>query len=443
MSKARTTTAVTAGAAALLAMAAGCGSGSDTADSGEVVITCATCQESPTDPFLQYNYEAALRFNEEFAGRYRIEMIENPNAGSSADRLQYYQRLALAGDLPDVFQLNSGEIKAMQETGRLHDFTPDLEADGEWAETFQDEAFDALTGSDGQIWAIPQQRDAIGIYYNSELLEAAGYDEFPTTWDEFEDLAAELEQQGKIAIAMDGDWATKLMWANLIGTKSDGAEFLNEGVAQSDDWGEYPAVVRATERLRDWHAAGYVNSDAFSGDFQNAAAPYLTEEAAMVANGPWFVKTNLKTDAAAPGLYERTGYAPSPGWTEGDQGTVVVSGAGWVSGATDERKLEAVNAFVKFMTSEEEALTQAQETGANPPVKVDTAAIEAADLEPLSAGLIAEAAELTYRYPHARVHGPAGLDTSWKNLWPAYVQGDMNTDEFLQRLTDESTSNGM
>jgi hypothetical protein len=38
------------------------------------------------------------------------------------------------------------------------------------------------------------------------------------------------------------------------------------------------------------------------------------------------------------------------------------------------------------------------------------------------------------------VHGPAGLDTSWKNLWPAYVKGDMDTDEFLQRLTDDSTS---
>lgn len=195
--------------------------------------------------------------------------------------------------------------------------------------------------------------------------------------------------------------------------------------------------------MRDWHLEGWVNADAFSGDFQNAAAPYLTEEAAMVANGPWFVSTNLRTDAAAPGLYEHTGYAPAPGWTEGERGSVVVSGAGWVSGAADEREAEAVEAFVKFMTSEAEVLTQAEQTGANPPVQVAPEAAAAADLEPLSTGLAAEAADLTYRYPHARVLGPAGLDSAWKNLWPAYVEGDMTTDEFLQRLTDDSSADGL
>ncbi|WP_129664613.1 ABC transporter substrate-binding protein [Phytoactinopolyspora endophytica] len=448
---ARTTTAAvaTATVAAVMTVVAGCGSDSDSSASGsssdvsgdgEVVITCATCQESPTDPFLQYNYEAVERFNEEFAGTYRVDTIENANAGSSDDRLQYYQRLALADDLPDLFQLNSGEVKALQETGKLHDFAPNLENDDEWAGTFHDQAFDALMGSDGQIWAVPQQRDAIGIYYNVELLEEAGYEEFPSTWDEFEDLAAELKAQDKIAIAMDGDWATMLMWVNLIGTQPDGAEFLGEGIVESDNWGADSAVVEATERLRDWHVEGYVNSDAFSGDFQNAAAPYLTEEAAMVANGPWFVNTNLKTDSAAPGLYEKTGYAAAPGWSEGDQGTVVVSGAGWVSGTTDERKLEAVEAFVKFVSSEDEVLKQAAATGANPPVKVDAAAAEDANLEPLAVGLIEEAAELTYRYPHVRVHGPAGFGTAWKNLWPAYVKGEMETDDFLQRLTEDAAS---
>ncbi|SDE02184.1 ABC transporter substrate-binding protein [Glycomyces harbinensis] len=443
MSKPGTMIAATASAAALLAAVTGCGSDPYTSASGEVVITCATCQESPTDPFLQYNYEAAQRFNEAFEGRYQVETIENPNAGSSDDRLQYYQRLALAGDLPDVFQLNSAEITAMQETGRLHDFAPALEDDEEWAATFHDQAFDALTGPDGQIWAIPQQRDAIGIYYNTAMLEVAGYDEFPSTWDEFEDLAEALKRQGGIAIAMDGDWTTMLMWVNLIGTQPGGPEFLGEGIATMDDWGEDPVVTRATERLRDWHEQSYVNADAFSGDPQNAFAPYLTEEAAMVANGPWFVSTNLTTDAAAPDLYEHTGYAPAPGWTEGDRGTVIVSGAGWVSGTTDERGLEAVDAFVKFMSSEEEVLTQAAATGANPPVRVDPAATEAADLEPLATGLVTEAADLTYRYPHARVHGPAGFSTAWKNLWPAYVQGEMDTDEFLQRLTDDAASSGM
>ncbi|TDD67630.1 carbohydrate ABC transporter substrate-binding protein [Jiangella aurantiaca] len=430
---------VLAGFAAALVILAGCGAGaeSSSSDSGEVVITCATCQQSPTDPFLQYNYEAAQRFNERYAGTYRVETLENPNAGSSDDRLQYYQRLAMADDLPDLFQLNSGEIRALQETGRLHDFAPDLAADEEWAGTFHDHVFDALRGPDGQIWAIPQQRDAIGIFYNAELLERAGYDAFPPTWDEFEQLAARLRADGVTALALDGDWATMLMWVHLIGT-GGGEDFLIDGITSADGWADDPAVVAATERLRSWHVDGYVNADAFSGEFQNAAAAYLSEQAATIANGPWFVKTNLTGDAASPGLYEKTGFAPAPGWSAGERGVIVVSGAGWVSGATDERALTAVREFVRFVSSQDEVLAQAAATGASPPVAVDPDAMAAAELEPLATGLAEEAAEVTHRYPHVRVHGPAGFGVAWRNLWPAYVDGSMPAAEFLDRLAADA-----
>lgn len=432
---------VLAGVASALVILSGCGGGAEPSGSspdGEVVITCATCQQSATDPFLQYNYDAAQRFNEQFAGTYRVETLDNPNAGSSDDRLQYYQRLAMADDLPDLFQLNSGELKALQTTGRLYDFAPDLAADQEWAGTFHEHVFDALRGPEEQIWAIPQQRDAIGVFYNAGLLEDAGYPAFPQTWDEFEELAAALRDDGVTALALDGDWATMLMWVHLVGTAAGGEEFLTSGIAEPGGWGDVPAVVAATERLRSWHVDGYVNADAFSGEFQNAAAAFLSEQAAVIANGPWFVKTNLTGDAASPGLYERTGYAPAPGWEADEQGVIVVSGAGWVSAARDERELEAVRAFLKFVTSQDEVLAQAVATGASPPVLVDPAAAARAELEPLATGLVEQTAEVAHRYPHVRVHGPAGFSTAWRNLWPAYVDGSMSTPEFLDRLAADA-----
>ncbi|MDQ0895030.1 ABC transporter substrate-binding protein [Agromyces ramosus] len=407
---------------------------------GEIVITCATCQESPTDPFLQYNYEAAQRFNEEFEGTYRIETLSNANAGSGDERLQYYQRLALADDLPDVFQLNSAEIAALSETGSLHDFTDDLASDSAWADSFQPGTFDALTGAGGEVWAIPQQRDPIGIYYNKDLWAEAGYDELPSTWNEFEDGARAIAATGTIPLALDGDWATMLMWTNLIGTAPGGQDFLTEGIAGSN-YVDDEAAYNATERLRDWHVEGLVNSDAFSGEFQNAAAAYLSGSAATVPNGPWFVKTNLQGDAAIDGLYESTGYSVSPGWDDG-QGLVVVSGAGWVSGTEDQTELEAVLAFLRFVSSEEEVIVQAEQTGANPAVIVDEKALEAADLEPLSSALVTASNDVAQTYPHVRVHGPAGFGNAWKNLWPAYVQGDIDTDAFLTRLAEDANAGG-
>lgn len=420
------------------ALMAGCaGTDSDEGTGSEVVITCATCQESPTDPFLQYNYEAAQRFNEKFAGIYRVETQTNANAGSSAERLQYYQRLALADDLPDVFQLNSSEIAALSESGLLHDFSSDLEEDADWADTFQRGSFDALTGDGGEVWAIPQQRDPIGIFYNRALWADAGWDELPATWDEFEEGARSLQKSGNIPLALDGDWATMLMWTNLIGTGEGGEEFLSEGITGSD-YSSSDIVVSATERLRDWHVEELVNTDAFSGDFQNAAAAYLSGAAGTVPNGPWFVKTNLLGDAAIDGLYDQTGYSVSPGWDTGEQGLIVVSGAGWVSGAVDGEKTDAVRAFLQFVTSEDEAVTQAEETGANPAVLVSDSALSEADLEPLSAGLVAASHEVEHTYPHVRVHGPAGFGTAWKNLWPAYVKGELTTSDFLSRLAADA-----
>lgn len=411
----------------------------DATSSGEVVITCAACQQSPTDPFLQYNYEAAQRFNQQFAGTYRIEVQQNQNAGSSPDRLQYYQRLALADDLPDLFQLNSGEIKSLQTTNKLRNFSGDLNADPAWKDTFLPSVFDALSGDDRQIWAIPQQRDAIGMFYNTKLFASAGYAAFPATWAAFEQAAAKLKARGTTALAADGDWATMLIWVNLIGTQPGGKDFLT-GELDSGDYSGNAQAVKASETLRAWHNKGWVNSDAFSGDFQDAAAAYLSQSAASVANGPWFVKTTLKSKSAPADLYHDTAYTTAPGWADGERGVIVVTGAGWVSGTqADGDKAKAVTEFAKFISSPAESLKQAQATGANPPVKVETSAIANAGLEPLSTGLAKTVATTKYTYPHVRVYGPAGFGNAWKNLWPAYVKGEIDTHKFLSRLGTDAT----
>lgn len=437
-----TKTVAAATTAVLMAGALGACStskGGSTNAAGEIEITCATCQKSTTDPFLQFNFEAAQRFNKANKGKYHVKTLQNANAGSADARLQYYQRLALADDLPDVFQLNNAEIKSLSSTGKLHDFAPDLKADAKWAASFQPRAFAGLSGGEGQRWAVPQQQDPIGIFYNKKLLAKVGYESFPTTWDDFEAMAAKLKNAGATPIALDGDWATLLMWSNLIGTHPAGRDFLTSEIATSKDWSTNKAAVKATERLRDWQAKGYVNADSLSGDFQNAASKYLAGKAATVPNGPWFVKTNLKSANAAPGLYDNTEYAPSPGWDAG-RGLIVVSGAGWVSGTGDQTELEAVGAFVRFMSSTDEVVKQAKATGSNPPVKVPAATVKAAGLEPLSSRLVSRIPRVAQSFPHARVHAPGGIDAAWKNLWPAYVKGKIDTKAFLSRLATDSAA---
>jgi raffinose/stachyose/melibiose transport system substrate-binding protein len=424
-----------------LALTAGACGGDDSSNTGggEITITCASCQESPTDPFLQFNYEAVQQFNATYKGRYRVKVVQNQHASSGPDRLQYYQRLALANDLPDVFLVNRGELESLQKTGKLMDFAPGLAKDATWKGSFYDGAFTALSQG-GHTWAIPQQRDAIGIYYNKAVLQQAGIGTFPATWDELRADCAKVKAKGKICLAMDGDWVTLLMWANLIGTQPGGKDFLFSGIRQ-EGYADNPAVVRATELLKRLHTEGFVNRDAFSGDYNNAATPFIRGDAAMVANGPWMVSTDIKGKNASKDLYPEVGYAAAPGWTADERGLIVVAGnGGWVSGTRDARKQQAVTAFMKFITSRRLSIEQTKKTGAYPAVQLKLTAKETGELEPLAASLVKQSTSIPDTYAHVYFSAPADFGAAWKNVWPAYVQGKMSTKEFLDRLAAESGS---
>jgi len=423
--------------AAVAALASGSAAGAKRAAS-VVTITCSACQNSPTDPFLQFNYEAVQQFNAKYKGKYQIKIVQNAYAGSGPTRLQYYQRLALANALPDLFLLQRSELQTLEATGKLRDFAPALKSDKAWASSFYPGSFAALTDRK-RIYAIPEERDAIGIYYNKALFAKAGITSFPATWDEFLRDCGKLKASGSICFAMDGNWVTLLMWANLIGTQQGGAQFLLTGTS-TGNFTTNPAVVKATEFLKRLHTDGYVNSDAFTGDYNNAATPFVQGQAAMIANGPWMVQTDIKGTNAPPSLYRQVGYATSPGWTAKGRGLIVVAGnGGWVSGARDPAKAKAVVAFMKFVTSPQLSFAQTLKTGAYPSVKLALKPAQLAKLEPLAYHVVQESEKVKYSYPHAYFATPAAFFQEWTNDWPSYVQGGMSTGDFLNKLAAAAT----
>lgn len=409
---------------------------------GVVVITCSACQNSPTDPFLQFNYQAVQQFNARYKGRYQIKIAQNQYAGSGPNRLQYYQRLALANALPDLFLLQRSELQTLQATGKLYNFAPALRADAAWQKSFYPGSFAALTDAKGRIDAIPEERDSIGIFYNKSLFAKAGISSFPTTWSDFLQDCAKLKASGSICFAMDGNWVTLLMWANLIGTQRGGAQFLLTGTAKGD-FASNATVVKATEFLKQMHTLGYVNSDAFTGDYNNAATPFVQGQAAMIANGPWMVQSDIKGKNAIANLYSQIGYAPSPGWAATGRGVIVVAGnGGWVSGTHDPKKTQAVLAFMKFITSPAQSFAQTLKTGAYPSVRLTLKPAQLAKLEPLAYRLVQQSAKVKYTYTNAYFATPAAFFQEWTNDWPSYVQGAMSTKDFLSKLASAATKTG-
>jgi ABC-type glycerol-3-phosphate transport system substrate-binding protein len=321
-------------------------------------------------------------------------------------------------------------------SGRLVDWAPHLDADPAWKASFYPDAFLSLTDSEGHIWGIPSFRDAIGIFWNKEQFAAAGLTEFPRTWDDFLAACGAIKATGVTPLAMDGQWVTLLWWANLIGTQPGGAEFLKGGILQGD-FAVLPVVVEATERLKQLHTDGYVNADAFSGDFFAADNQFLTEKAAMLANGPWEIPSGIKGPNANPGLYDKLGYAIAPG-----DGVIVVAGTGsWASAAKTPEKVEAALEFMKFMNSSEQQLIKYANVGGAWPTKLDLTDEQLEEtLDPLYLPVFEASTTVPHTFPYPQFLTPSAFVDEWKNNWPGYVQGAISTEEFLQKLAAAATS---
>ena len=194
-------------------------------------------------------------------------------------------------------------------------------------------------------------------------------------------------------------------------------------------------IIKATEYLKNLQTSGYVNTDSFTGDYQNAANPFLQEQAAMIANGDWMVAADIKGKAAKKGLYSQVAYSPAPGWTSNAQGLIILEGnAGVASGSTDPAKRAGVIAFEKFATSPTIQFQRTLRTGAYWPVKLNLTAKQLKQVEPLTYQLVKLSGHVKYTFEHAKYATLQPFTDAWKNYWPAYVQGSINTSTFLQDI---------
>lgn len=113
------------------------------------------------------------------------------------DSRDQFLREAAVGEGPDVVHIAFVWTKEMAEAGIL---TPiaELTQYGEFANGFDDFIATDLTMYEGQAWGVPWSADTWAMVYRTDVLEAAGIPDLPTTWDELlEDSRAIKEKTGK------------------------------------------------------------------------------------------------------------------------------------------------------------------------------------------------------------------------------------------------------
>ena len=192
-----------------------------------------------------------FRFNDPEAPQMRqaLDQFEQQNPGIKvemqrvtwADAQQQYLREAAVGAAPDVAQLAQVWPRSFAVAGALRPLD-DLIAKTNIGVAGWDQyiARDMQQGRDGKTYAIPFTVDTFAMVYNKDLLQEAGWAEFPKTWLELRAASlAVFRKTGKTGFGFPaGSCGTPSIWFflnfywwskgwNLIDKAADGKFFIN------------------------------------------------------------------------------------------------------------------------------------------------------------------------------------------------------------------------
>jgi multiple sugar transport system substrate-binding protein len=166
-----------------------------------------------------------FRFNDPEAPQMRqaLDVFEQQNPGIKvdmqrvtwADAQQQYLREAAVGSAPDVAQLAQVWPRSFGAAGALRPIDDLIEKTNVGVAGWdQYIARDMQQGADGKTYAIPFTVDTFAMVYNKDLLKAAGYDEFPKTWQDLRAASRAVKQKtGKAGFGFPaGSCGTPAIW---------------------------------------------------------------------------------------------------------------------------------------------------------------------------------------------------------------------------------------
>jgi multiple sugar transport system substrate-binding protein len=184
---------LSAGVAAAVALDACSGSGSTTGTTTTGTVSQAeidTAMKTPTTLTFwtwvpNISQEVAL-----FEQKYPAIKVDVVNAGQSGQQYTKLRTALTAGKgAPDLAQIEFAFIPTFTITDSLVDLRPYGASANKGK--FVDWVWHQVTGSNGEIYAYPQDTGPMGMLYREDIFAAHGI-EVPTTWDDFAAAARKL-----------------------------------------------------------------------------------------------------------------------------------------------------------------------------------------------------------------------------------------------------------
>lgn len=227
--------------------------------------------------------------------------------------------LAAAGDLPDVFLLQGMNTISWAQQGLILDLTEYINnspykdkynMDYLVPHTYEGKyyGFPVLTGGTCTV-----------IAYDSQAFADAGFDSFPTTWDDCEKANEYFKANGydyTFAFGNSGQWQMNSDFVSCLGYQYTGTDWFSNILSANgkSSFAEPEFVAALTETQYLFKDSGMFNSDFNAVNNEEAREYFLAGDCPAFIGGNWdidYIKGTLQEDDP-DGLYENIKFAVLP-----------------------------------------------------------------------------------------------------------------------------------
>ncbi|GAB2971719.1 sugar ABC transporter substrate-binding protein [Streptomyces pseudoechinosporeus] len=181
---------------------------------------------------------------------------------------------AASGDLPDIAIVDNTSMNSFVPQGLLTDLTDRVKEWGQSKAYYEGPWNSGVI--DGKTYSVPNNSNCLCLYYNTEMLEAAGV-EPPKTWDELAEAAKKLTKGDTFGFAMSAIKTEEGVFQFepfLWSTGGDLDTFGTDG-------------AKALGFLKEMVDAGSLSKQCVGWTQQDANNQFVSGRAAMQINGPW------------------------------------------------------------------------------------------------------------------------------------------------------------
>jgi ABC-type sugar transport system, periplasmic component len=275
--------------------------------------------------------EVEAKWNEEYP---HITVEAEFQADLANDK---YMLALTNGTAPDVLSCALDWVTTFGSAGLLAPLNEFVEKDNVDTSNFVEGAIDAAT-IDGNLYGLPFRSETYVMFYNKDILEAAGYTKAPETWDEVKEIAAAVTNDDVFGYGLCGTNYSNFSFQYITMLRSSGGSILNvDGTsALAND-----AAVKTAQLysdLKEFAPASLLENDNIAN-----RTLFASGKVAMYMSGIYDLEEIIKIN---PDLNFACAMVPTA--ADSERGSIL---GGWsVAVAGSSKEQEAAWTFVNFLT---------------------------------------------------------------------------------------------